>query len=153
METNDPHHGVPQQLQVIQRGENAPWFVYPATPPWWALCFALWAAVLVVTIGYLDGTDQALGQLGLIAVMGGAAVWDRRRRGTYPTGRPPRELRPAIARLALGAVVVAGLTWLTGEQLSVVVAAIVAAAGAWTVVSWYERSYATIAARVREHSR
>ncbi len=96
------------------------------------------------------GVVQALIELGLIAVMGGAMAWDRRRRGTYPTGRPPRELRPAIGILVLGAIVVGGVAWFVGAQLSVGLAAIVAAVGAWAVVSWYEHSYAAIAARVRE---
>jgi len=150
METNRPRNELRQQLQEIERGENASWVVYPPTPAWWAVGFGLWAAALTLTIGRLEGIVQALIELGLVAVMGGAMVWDRRRRGTYPTGRPPRELRPAIGRLVLGAIVVGGVAWLVGAQLSVGLAAVTAAVGAWAVVSWYEHSYAAIAARVRD---
>jgi hypothetical protein len=106
METNRPRNELQEQLHEIERGENASWVVYPRTPAWWAIGFGLWAAALTLTIGRLEGVVQALIELGLIAVMGGAMAWDRRRRGTYPTGRPPRELRPAIGILVLGAIVV-----------------------------------------------
>ena len=150
METNRPRNELQQQLHEIERGEYASWVVYPRTPAWWAVAFGLWAAALALTVGRLEGIVQALIELGLIAVMGGAMVWDRRRRGTYPTGRPPRELRPAIGRLVLGAIVVGGVAWLVGAQLSVGLAVIIAAVGAWAVVSWYEHSYAAISARVRD---
>ena len=60
------------------------------------------------------------------------------------------QLRPAIGGLVLGAIVVGGVVWLVGAQLSVGLAAAIAAVGAWAVVSWYEHSYAAIAARVRD---
>ena len=112
--------------------------------------FGLWAAALALTIGRLDGLAQGHIEVGLVVVMGMAMFWDRRRRGTYPTGRPRREVRPAIGHLMLGAIVVGGLAWLVGEQLSVGLAAGIAAVGSWATVSWYEHSYAAIAARVRE---
>jgi hypothetical protein len=150
METNRPRDELLQQLHEIERGESASWVVYPPTPAWWAVGFGAWAAVLTMTVGRLDGVVEAIVELGLIAVMGGAMAWDRRRRGTYPTGRPPRELRPAVGRLVLGVIVVGSVAWLVGAQVSVGLAAVIAAVGAWAVVSWYEHSYAVIAARVRE---
>ena len=150
METNRPRHELQEQLHEIERGESASWVVYPRTPLWWPIGFGVWAAVFALTLGLLDGVVQALIELGLVLVMCAAMVWDRRRRGTYPTGQPPRELRPAMTILVLGAVVVGLLSWLVGAQLSIWLAAIVAGVGAWVVVSWYEHSYAAIAARVRE---
>lgn len=150
MENNLPHDELQEQLHEIERGENASWVLYPPTPAWWAIGFGLWTAALTLTIGWLEGVVQALVEFGLVAVMGGAMAWDRRRRGTYPTGRPPRELRPAFLRLVLGAIAVGGVAWLVGAQLNVALAAAIAAVGAWIVVSSYEHSYAVIAARVRE---
>jgi hypothetical protein len=150
METNRPRNELQEQLHEIERGESASWVVYPPTPAWWAVGFGLWAAALTLTIGSLEGIVEALIELGLIVVMGGLMAWDRRRRGTYPTGRPPRELRPAIVRLVMGAIVVGGVAWLVGAQFSVVLAAVIAAVGAWAVVSWYEHSYAAVAGRLRE---
>lgn len=149
METN-PRDDLQEQLHEIERGESASWVVYPPTPAWWAIGFGLWAAALALTIGWLGGILQALVELGLIAVMGGVMAWDRRRRGTYPTGRPPRELRATIGLFVLGAIVVGGVAWFVGAQFSVGLAAVIAACGTWAVVSWYEHSYAVFAARVRE---
>jgi hypothetical protein len=153
METDGPRSSLRAQLHEIERGESASWVVYPPTPAWWALGFGLWAAALTLVVGLLDGLGNALATLGLVAVMGLAMAWDRRRRGTYPTGSPPRELRPAILRLVLGAVVVGGVAWFAGAQIGLGVAVAVAAVGAWAVVWWYEREYAATAARVRERLR
>ena len=150
MESNRNHDPLHDQLHEIERGESAAWVVYPPTPVWWALGFGLWAGGLALVIGFLDGAVQALTQLGSVLVIFLAIAWDRRRRGTYPSGRPPRELNPAIARMIVGAVVVGGLAWLTGELVSVWLAAAIAAVGAWAVVAWYEHEYAAIAAQVRE---
>ena len=148
MESNrDPLH---EQLHEIERGETAAWVIYPPTPAWWALGLGLWAGAFALVIGFLDGAPQAFTQLVLLLPIGLAVGWDRRRRGTYPSGRPPRELSPAVARMAVGAVVVGGLAWLAGEQVSTWLAAAIAAAGAWAVVAWYEHEYAVVAARVRE---
>src|SRR3954451_3845347 len=148
METN-PRDSLQRQLHEIERGESASWVVYPPTPAWWPVAFGLWAAALTLTIGWLEGIAQALTQVSLVAVMGMAMAWDRRRRGTYPSGRPPRELKPAMGGLVSGTTAVGGSAWLVGEQVSVGLAAAIAAAGSWAVVFWYERWYALIAARVR----
>lgn len=150
METNRDRTPLQEQLHEIERGESASWVVYPPTPFWWAPAFGLWSAALALVVGLLDGIVESLALLGLVAVMFLAMAWDRRRRGTYPSGRPPRELRPAIARLVLGAVVVGGAAWIVGVQVGLGWAVAIAAIGAWAVVAWYEHEYAAIAARVRE---
>jgi hypothetical protein len=150
MESNRGYNDLPQQLREIERGESASWVVYPPTPVWWPLGFGVWAGVFALVIALLDGVAQSVAQLGLVAVVLLAMLWDRRRRGTYPTGPPPRELHAPIVRMVLGVLVVAGVAWLLGEQVGVWPAAALAAAGAWAVVAFYEHEYAAAAARVRD---
>jgi len=137
------------QLDEIDRGELAPWVSLPPTPLGWALAFGLWAAAFALVIGLLDGAAQSFAQLTLVLLLFGMIAWDRRRRGTYPTGRPPRDFTWAVVRMFLGAAAVASAAWLVGEHVSVWVAAAIAGVGAWAVVARYEREYAAIAARIR----
>ena len=148
MESNE-NRALHEQIREIERGEAAAWVVYPPTPVWYPVGFGLWAATLALAIGLLEGFPQAAAQLGLIALMGALMAWDRRRRGTYPTGRPPRELHGAILRMVLGAAAVSGLAWWVGEQVDVWLAAGVAGIGAWAVVAFYEHEYAVITERLR----
>ncbi len=150
MESNGHRDSVREQLHEIERGELLSWVAYPPTPVWWAVGFGLWAAALALAIGLLDGAVQALAQLGMILTLFLMVAWDRRRRGTYPSGPPPRDFIWAILRMALGAAAVAGVAWAVGEQVSVWVAAAIAGVGSWAVVAWYEHDYAAIAARIRE---
>ena len=150
MESNGGPDSVRQQLHEIDRGEAASWVVYPPTPVWWSVSFGLWAATFALVVGLLDGAVQSFAQLGLVLLLVLVMAWDRRRRGTYPSGRPPRELNGPILRLALGAPAVAALAWLAGEQVGVWLAAGVAGLGAFAVVARYEHEYAAAAARVRE---
>src|SRR5262245_41189236 len=144
MESNSHRDSVREQLHEIERGEAASWVVYPPTPIGWPVGFGLWAAAFALVIGLLDGAVQGLVQVGLALAIGLAVAWDRRRRGTYPSGRPPRELRGAIARMLLGAAAVGGLAWLAGEQASVSLAAAIAGVGSFAVIAWYEHEYAVI---------
>lgn len=150
MESNGQRDSVRAQLHEIERGELLSWVACPPTPAWWAVGFGLWAAAFALVIGLLDGAVQALAQLGLILILFLMIAWDRRRRGTYPSGRPPRDFIWAILRMMLGAAAVAGVAWAVGEQVSVWVAAAIAGVGSWAVVAWYEHEYAAIAARIRE---
>lgn len=150
METDSDGDSLPEQLHEIERGEAASWVVYPPTPLWWPVALGLWAATLALVIGLLDGTAQAITQLAMVLVIGLMLAWDRRRRGTYPSGRPPRDLHRVIFLMVLGAAAVAGTAWLAGEQISVWAAAAIAGVGAYAVVSWYEHEYAVIAARIRD---
>jgi hypothetical protein len=150
METDGNLDPVREQLHEIERGEVVSWVVYPPTPVWWPVGFGLWGAVFALAVGLLDGAALALTQLGLVLVLFLALAWDRRRRGTYPSGAPPREFNWAILRMVLGAVAVAGAAWLAGEQVSVWLGAVIAGVGTGIVVAWYEHEYARIAARIRE---
>lgn len=137
----------------MERGETASWVVYPPTPVWWAVGYGLWAAAFALVVGLLEGPARPLSQLGLTLVVGVTMAWDRRRRGTYPVGRPPRDFNWTILRMLIGMTAVGGLAWFAGEQVSVWLAAAIAGVGAFAVVSWYEHEYAAIAARMRERLR
>ncbi len=150
MESQSEHDSVRRQLHEIERGEAASWVVYPPTPAWWPVAYGIWAAAFALVVGLLEGGAKSLSQLGLICLVGVMAVWDRRRRGTYPTGRPPRALNGPILRMVAGAVAVAVAAWVAGELVGVWPAAAVAGLGAWAVVTFYEREYAAVAADIRE---
>ena len=150
VETGRGPQSVHQQLHEIERGETAAWVVYPPTPIWWPVGYGLWAAAFALVVGVLDGSAQSLAQLGLVVTIALTMAWDRRRRGTYPSGRPPRELNPVILRMLLGTAVVAGSAWLAGEQVGVWLAVVIAGVGAFAVVARYEKEYAAVAALIRE---
>jgi hypothetical protein len=150
MESNSHGESVRAQLEEMERGELAPWVTLPPTPAWWAVAFGLWAAGFALVVGLLEGAAQSLAQLALVLVLFAAIAWDRQRRGTYPTGRPPRDFTRAIVAMLLGAAAVAGVSWLVGVQVNVWVAAAIAGVGSWAVVARYEHEYAAIAARLRE---
>src|SRR4051794_40929483 len=122
MESND----LRQSLREAERGEAATWIDYPPTPRWWSPMFGLWSAVFALNVGYVDGWVGGVVNLVLAALMGGVIVWQRRRRGTFPTGRPPRELRAAFVGLFVGAAAIALVSWLVGELVAVWTAAVVA---------------------------
>lgn len=150
MESNRHRDSVREQLDEIERGELVSWVVYPPTPAWWAAGFGLWAATLALVAGLLDGGARSLAQLVLVLLMFLTIAWDRRRRGTYPSGLPPRDFYRPILRMLLGALAVAGVAWVVGAQVSVWVAAAIAGLGSWAVVARYEHEYAVVAARIRE---
>jgi hypothetical protein len=150
METNGGHDSTRQQLDAVTRGEAAAWIDYPPTPVWWAVGFGAWAAAFALVVGLLDGRTQSLAMLALVLVLAVPVTWDRRRRGTYPTGRPPRELNGPILRMVLSVSVIGGLAWLAGEQVSVWLAAATAGGGAFAVVLRFEHEYAAAAGRLRE---
>lgn len=150
MATTGDRDSAREQLRELERGETASWVVYPPTPVWWPASFGVWAATFAVAVGLLDGVPRSLAQLALVLLLLPALAWDRRRRGTYPSGRPPRELHAPILRMVVGAVAVAGLAWLTGVQVARWPAAAVAGIGAFVVIRLYEREYAAVAARIRE---
>ena len=100
-------------------------------------------------IGYLDGWVAALVE---VALVGSALILItrmRRRRGTWPTGNAPRELRRSTAVLVGGAIAVGLLCWLVGAQVSVFAAVVLAGVLSAALVVWYRREYAAGVAAVR----
>ena len=142
-----------EALREADRAEAAPWIDYPATPRWWPVLFGAWACVFALNVGYVDGLPQALGSIVLAALMGVAAGWATRRRGTYPRGRAPRELRASFGVLFGGALVIAALGWLIASLITPWPAALVAGVAAYVLVLWYERAYTRAADRVRARLR
>ena len=150
METDGTRDALAEQLREIERGQAAPWVSYPPTVWWWPLGFGVWTATYTLTFALLDGWEKALVQLLHVLVALGAVWWMRRVRGTYPSGRSPRELNGAFALLFAGAGVVALAVWGVYVQVGHWVAAGVGLVLAWALVAAYERAYARAAARVRE---
>ncbi len=111
--------------------------------------FGVWAFAVALNFGYLDGLASALVSLVAVGCMLGLIAWQRRVRGTYPSGRAPREFRTSFIVLFGGALVVSLAAWLVGTAVAPWVGAVVAGLGAGALVAWYERSYARAAARVR----
>lgn len=138
------------QLRETERGEAAAWVSYPPTPRWWPFLFGAWTFLYAGTIGWLSDLPQAGAMLVLAAAMGLLIGWDRRRRGAWPTGRAPREIKRLMTAFFVGCVAVAALGWLVGETLGTLAAALVSAVVVTAFVGWYGAAYDRAAAEVRE---
>lgn len=138
-----------QQLHEIDRAQAATWLHYPPTPWWWAPYFAAWTAALVLSVGYLPGWGSALANLALVAASGFLISYQRRHRGTWPTGSIPRELHRPLWTLLGGSVVLAAVATALGFLVSVWASAVVTGALVGALVWWYERAYARAAERAR----
>lgn len=137
------------QMREIERGEAAGWIDYADPPAWFPVYFGAYGAILAAAIGYLDGWVAALVE---VALVGSALILItrmRRRRGTWPTGNAPRELRRSTAVLVGGAIAVGLLCWLVGAQVSVFAAVVLAGVLSAALVVWYRREYAAGVAAVR----
>jgi hypothetical protein len=150
METDDSRDAMVQQLREIEWGQAAPWVSYPPMQWWWAMAFGVWTGTYTLTMGLLDGITQGAVQLLHLLLMLAAVWWMRRVRGTYPTGRSPRELRGSFVLLFGGAVLVALAIWGCYALMGSWVAAGIGVVLAWGLVAAYERTYARASARVRE---
>lgn len=149
METDD-HEALAAQLREIERGQAAPWVTSPPMAWWWPLGFGVWTSTFTLAVGLLDGLVQSLVTLVHLGVALLAVWWMRRVRGTYPSGRAPRELNGAFALLLAGTAVVVLVVWGTHALVGTWVAAGVGLLLAWALVAAYERAYARGSARVRE---
>lgn len=138
-----------QQLQDIERAQAATWLDHPATPWWWAPYFAVWSGALVLSVGYLPGWGSALGNLALVAASAFLIGYQRRHRGTWPTGDVPQELHRPLWMLLVGAVAVMAAATALGFLVSVWVSAVVTGVLAGLLVWRYERDYARAAERAR----
>lgn len=137
------------QLRESERGEAASWVTYPPSPWWWPLAFGAWTFAYVLAIGLLDGLPQAGATLALAMVMVGVIAWERRRRGSWPTGRPPGGLNRLMTVLFAAGLAIAGLAWLVGETVGVWPAAALAAVAVTALVWWYGAAYDRVATQLR----
>ena len=139
-----------QVLHEAERAEAAPWTDYPPTPRWYPPATGLWATLLTAVFGGLDGSTRSLFVLALVAVELVFIRWyTRYRGGMWPTGRPPREFRPAIAWFLLGLAVITGAA-LALATVSLVAAVVLVAVAVTLLVARYEQAYADAARRARE---
>lgn len=150
MESNEARDALVQQMHEIERGRVAPWVAPAPMAWWWPWLFGAWAGTYTLTLALLDGALRSLVQLLHVLVMLGAVAWMRRVRGTYPTGRHPRELTFALAVLFVGALVVCLVVLGAFSVVGAWVAAGVAVALTTVLVALYERLYLRAAQRVRE---
>lgn len=138
------------ELRQADRAAAAPWIDYPQTPTWYPPATGLWAALFCLAVAIPDDSPlQALAMLALVAVEVAFVVWYRRRRGTWPRGRAPEEIRKVMAAFLVGAVAVVSIVGLALWVTAPWVAAIVAFVVVTPAVAWYERVYAAAAARAR----
>lgn len=139
-----------QALREAERAEAAPWTDYPPTPRWYPPATGLWAGALILALGGLHDSTRSLAVLALLVVELAFIRWyTRYRGGMWPTGRPPREFRPAIAWLLAGIVLIlAGALAL--PVVSLAVSALFVAVVTTAVVGRYEAAYAAAARRARE---
>lgn len=140
-----------ERQRVAERAAAAPYVDYPPDPGWYAPLFGVWAAVFVLVVGLVDSPEWRSGGLLVLALACGVIIgWQRRRRGTWPRGKPPAEIRRVGIAFVIGAAVVIGvgalLLWLTPTAVAALVSFVIVTAGVW----WYDRAYARAADRTRE---
>ncbi|GAB3995380.1 hypothetical protein [Nocardioides marmoraquaticus] len=148
--STDERDQLAAQLRETERGEAAAWLTYPPSPWWWPFLFGAWTFAYAGSIGWLEGLAQAGATFALALVMIGVIAWERRRRGAWPSGHAPREIRRLMTGLFGGAAVVALVAWLVGETVGVLPAALLAAGAVTALVWWYGTAYDRAAAEVRE---
>ena len=135
-------------LRRADRAAAAPYIDYPPTPRWYPPATGLWSALFCVAMTFPgDSPLRSLSMLALVAVEVTFLVWYRRRRGTWPRGLGPEEIRKAMAAFVVGAVVVFGIVGVTLWLATPWVAAVVAFVVVTSAVAWYERVYAAAADR------
>lgn len=148
MENNDEMRA---QLRAAERAEAAPYVDYPEDPRWAAPAFGGLALLLALTASLHDRPvfSSLLSMLVVLSVMG-YVIWQRRRRGTQPSGKAPREISQVIWGFVAGAIVIGfallSLGYSAPLWLALPVAFVVGTAG----LLWFGRAYDRAAARVRE---
>lgn len=149
------HDAIREELRVAERAAAAPYADYPKDPWWTAPGFGALAALFVVGVNLgaqpqVPGWAATLPSALVVLGSGGYLWWQRRRRGTMPSGRAPREISRVLWWFVLGAAVVAVALFVLADLaplwLGVPAAFVLAAAG----VACFGRAYDRAAARVRE---
>lgn len=141
-----------ERLRVAERAAAAPFVDYPPDPWWVSPAFGLWAAVLVLVVGGFGGGQvwRVVALLALAAMQGIFLGWQRKRRGAWPRGAAPAEIRRALLGFSCGTAVVIAV----GAVLWWLAPLIAAAAGVFIIVTAgvasYELAYDRAAARTRK---
>lgn len=136
---------------MAERAAAAPYVDYPPSPWWHAPFFGLWSVAFVLVVGLIDDSAWRAGGLLVLAFASGLVIgWQRRRRGTWPRGKPPAEIRRVTIGFVIGAAGVIGLgallLWLAPVAVAAPVVFVVVTAGVW----WYDRAHARASERTRE---
>jgi len=151
MESNE----IREQLLEAERAAAAPYVIYPKDPWWYPVLVGFIGPLLVLvftqTIGAFAGktTWGALPSLAITLIALYIVFDQRRRRGTMPRGKAPRELRGVYRWYFTGAVVVAisigALALLAPIYVSLPASFLLAFGG----IMWFGAAYERAAARVR----
>lgn len=141
---------VTEAIRQADRAAAAPYVDYPATPGWYPPATGVWAAAFCAAMAIpSDNPLRALALVALVAVELAFIAWYRHYRGSWPRGRAPEEVRRVMTGFVVGAVLVIGLVGLTMWLTTPWIAAAVAFVVVTPAVYWYERAYASAAARTR----
>ncbi len=149
-----------ETLREAERAAAAPWVDYPRDPAWHALALSVAGPMFVLIGAQLFGalagraTVIALPSVVLSLLVVLVVTDQRRRRGTWPTGAMPTELRALLPGYIAGAIVLAvvfaGAGALAPAPVPLVLALVLAYGVTFAGVRWYLRAYDRAAARVRE---
>lgn len=147
--------GLREQIRAAERAAAAPYVDYRPDPWWVAPGFGLIAALLVLGIGLRSQTNAP----GWASTVPMAAVvvcvlvyvrWQRRRLGTLPSGKAPREVR-RVLRVYIVAGLLVGLgLFLLADLVSLWWGLPIAFAVTTGAMAWYISAYSHAAERVRE---
>ena len=152
MESRDE---VRDRLRAAEWGAAAPYVDYPKDPWWVVPGFGALASLFVLGVNIGERADVpdvvAALLMALVALSSwGYVSWQRRRRGTAPSGKAPREIDRVLWWFVVGAVVVAVALFVLADWaplwLGVPVAFVLTAAGMF----WFGSAYARASAKVRE---
>lgn len=130
---------------------------YPKDPWWTVPGFGALASIFVLGVNLREHSNMPdwAGTLPMALVAAcacGYALWQRRRRGTMPSGKAPREINRILWGFVLGAVVVVVAMFLLANLaplwLAVPCAFVLASGG----MLWFGHAYDRAATQVRERS-
>jgi hypothetical protein len=150
MESTEPH----AQLREAERGAAAPYIAYPTTPWWYPFVLGAWAGAMVGMFVFWrqNGALFFAGLAILISLELFFLRWLQRSHGALPMpgkGKPPTEIAAAYRGYFVGLAVIVVAVALVWFFAGVPAAAATTFALVTAGLFWYEKVYATAAARVK----
>lgn len=140
--------------KVADRAAAAPYVDYPRDPAWTVPLFGLFGAFLWLAFN-LSANRSGSSRISFIiyaALIAAVTLWlvqQRRRRGNFPSGKAPKEIRNVMAWYLVGAVAIAIALVLLGRFAPLYVGMpagfILGAGGVW----WYGIAYDRAAEKVK----